>query len=156
MGSFMDSRRSPLSKAVLNTSSIRRSRAGFYQPIPLINSGHKVLVKMLTNRLSKVVTTIEHENQTDFSPGKSKTCYIQYVCQLYGTIQCPCEAMATRIVVYLKVVLLDPIKSLNSVKWDYIRMVLGRMCFRETFVKWVKLLYKGANWKRVNKTSLAI
>lgn len=41
-----------------------------YHPIPLINVYAKLLAKVLSNRLSVVITALVHLDQTGFMPGK--------------------------------------------------------------------------------------
>jgi hypothetical protein len=47
------------------------SKVGYFKPISLFNNSVKLLTKLLTNRLQRVILIVVHQNQYEFIKGRS-------------------------------------------------------------------------------------
>uniref|UniRef100_A0A803J318 Reverse transcriptase domain-containing protein n=1 Tax=Xenopus tropicalis TaxID=8364 RepID=A0A803J318_XENTR len=104
-----------------------------YRPISLLNTEIKILAKILARRLTKVITTLVHPDQSGFMPSKSTTINIR---RLYFNLQINHENGGSGLVVSL-----DTAKAFDSSEWPYLWEILTRLGFGPSFVKWIRLLY---------------
>lgn len=109
------------------------TRPGSYRPISLLPVDVKILAKVLACRLGRVVREVVHGDQAGFMPNMSTAVNLR---RLYLNLQlCPAESGARAILS------LDAAKAFDSVEWDFLWAVMGRMGFGPQFISYVKLLY---------------
>ena len=104
-----------------------------WRPISLLNIDYKIVSKVLTIRLSKVIGCILHIDQTSSIPHRS----IVDNCHLFRNILDYIDQNPTR----LAFISLDQEKAFDYVNHSYMFNVLAKYGFGPSFLKWVKLLY---------------
>ena len=83
-----------------------------WRPISLLNVDYKLLSKTLSNRLTPILSTIKHPNQTGFMKGRNIAENIRI---LYDTIYCTRKAKQHGILLAL-----DFEKAFDSLEWNFI------------------------------------
>lgn len=104
-----------------------------YRPIALLNQDLKILTKILTTKLSKVITILVDIDQTGFILQKSTDTNLR---RLFAHLQINHTKPAARVIVSL-----DMAKAFDSVDWYYMSTVLRHMGFGEVFLTWISILY---------------
>ncbi|XP_020220498.1 uncharacterized protein LOC109803368 [Cajanus cajan] len=103
---------------------------GDYRPISLIGSVYKVLTKVLANRMSRVMPTIISGSQSAFVKGR----------QILDGVLIANEVVeeARRLRRALVCFKVDFEKAYDSVNWEYLWDVMGKMGFGPTWVSWMR------------------
>lgn len=108
----------------------------FWRPISLLNIDYKILSKILCTRLSTVMSSIVHPDQSCSVPGRSihSNCHVlrnivDYVDQKH------LDALLLN---------LDHEKAFDRVSHRYLKLILEHFKFGPTFRKWISVLYSGA------------
>jgi len=104
-----------------------------WRPISLLNVDYKVISKVLTNRLSKVIGNIVHIDQTCAVPGRSildNVHLIRNIMDYVNQKDLPCAFIS-----------LDQSKAFDRVSHEYLFRALQAYGFGDSFISWVKLLY---------------
>ena len=105
-----------------------------YRPISLTNTDYKTLAHILANRLHQVLHKIISTDQT----GYIKTRYIgTYIRKILDTAEYLTKNDSSGIFLFL-----DFEKAFDTVEWPFLFKVLGKLNFRNEFIKWIKLLYQ--------------
>jgi exonuclease III len=107
-----------------------------YRPITVLNSEYKIFTKAISIRLSKIVSSIIHEDQAGFIKGRS---IFNQVKQAKMMIP-----FAEKARICGALVALDQEKAYDKVAHDYMWAVLRKFDFPEHFIKTVKALYTKA------------
>ena len=103
-----------------------------YRPISLINCDQKIL-SFLVNRLSKVIGSTIHLDQSGFIPDRYSSDNIRLLINLQYLVH-----DSTHPTIALS---LDAAKAFDCVEWDYLFETLKRFGFGENFITWIKTLY---------------
>ena len=107
-----------------------------YRPISLVGCVYKAISKILANRLRWVLPKVIDKYQTTFLSGRG----------LLDSVLVANETMDFLKKVKQKgvIVKVDYEKAYDSVDWDFLVYMLGRLGFNDKWVKWIKnmsLLY---------------
>lgn len=101
-----------------------------FKPIALCNLLNKFIIKILANRLKKVMNGLVRPNQTAFIGGRSITENILLCHEVVRGFE---RKNHTQDVV-MKI---DLRKAYDSISWDFMREVLEKMGFPNKFSNWV-------------------
>ena len=109
-----------------NPTSIKR-----YRPISLCNSSYKILTKIISNRLKKVIPHLISENQGGFIAGRKIYDNILLVQEAIHSNQSRKKSsMAIK---------LDLANGFDRVRHAFIYQVLERFGFPSNFIRWIKV-----------------
>jgi len=114
-------------------SSISSSIARFlneFRPISLVGCVHKILYKILTNRLKNLLSSVIDTNQSAFLGGRGMLDSILVANEIVDFLK-----KEKRSGVLAKV---DFEKAYDSVKWNFLYYMLGRLGFNSKWIKWIK------------------
>ena len=106
-----------------------------WRPISLLNVDYKILSKALAERLKTVLPEIIHVDQRGCVPGR----YIGENIRLIDDLLFEIENQDDDNPVIL---MLDQEKAFDRVEWDWLFETLEGYNFGETFITWLKTLYK--------------
>ena len=104
-----------------------------YRPISLLNIDYKIISKILTSRLSRVLPKIINTDQTCAVKGRSifdNLHLIRNVIDYIDQKNLP-----------VSFICLDQEKAFDRVSWEYMYSTLAAFGFDENFINWIKLLY---------------
>ena len=113
-----------------------------WRPISLLNVDYKLLSKTLANRLTPILSTIIHPNQTGFMKGRNIGENIRI---LYDSIDFTKKNNKQGIILAL-----DFEKAFDSLEWNFIIEVLKKFDFSKRFIKWIQLLYNDISSCTIN------
>ena len=104
-----------------------------WRPISLLNTDYKILAKVLSTRLQKVLPSIIHGDQTGFLKDR----YVgENIRLLLDSIDF-CKKYSLNGIVFS----IDFEKAFDSVEWNFLDMCLSKFGFGSTFKSFVKLMY---------------
>ena len=110
-----------------------------WRPISLLNVDYKIISKVITLRLSHVMASIVHPDQTCSVLGRSIASNVTMLCDVLDYINRTNESGI--------LVSLDQEKAFDRVNHSFLFKLLSHLGFGSCFIKWVSTLYKGANVK---------
>ncbi|WMV33006.1 hypothetical protein MTR67_026391 [Solanum verrucosum] len=101
-----------------------------FRPISLIGSNYKIISKILTERLKKVMPKLVDEQQMAFIKGR----------QIMYAILVANECVDMRYISKVPRILckLDIEKAYDHLNWEHMWRTLRRMGFRNTWIKWMR------------------
>lgn len=104
-----------------------------YRPVSVLNQDYRLFTAILARRLEKSLPEIINQDQTGFIKQR----------QTQDNIRRTLHVMQNIIKRRLEAVILglDAEKAFDSVRWDFLYMVMERFGFHETFVKTIQSLY---------------
>ena len=108
-----------------------------WRPITLLTVDYKILAKTFARRLTRVLPSIVHEDQTCGVPGRS----IHDNCRLLQDVVDYCESRQ----IPAALVSLDQLKAFDRVSWQFLDLVLARMNFGTHFRHCIASLYRDAS-----------
>ena len=103
------------------------------RPISLLGYDEKVLSKLLSLRLNKVITLLGHPDQVGFIPKRSYADNIRRLINIMWATRnndSPAAAIS-----------LDAEKAFDRVEWLYLFLALESFGFSNKFITWIRLLY---------------
>ena len=108
-----------------------------WRPISLLNTDYKIIARILSNRLQKVLPSIINEDQTGYIKNR-------YIGENIRTILDILEHTSTKhnpgVIVFL-----DFEKAFDTVSWNFLHKTLDYFRFGESFKTWIKILYHDIN-----------
>ena len=104
-----------------------------WRPISLLNTDYKMLSKVLTNRLNKVIEHIVHPDQTCSIPGRTIQNNVHLIRNIVEYTNNKNMSAA--------IISLDQSKAFDRVSHEYLFNVLTNFGFKKQFISLVKLLY---------------
>ncbi len=107
-----------------------------YRPISMLNTDFKILAKMLANRLKKVLPGLITTNQAYSIMGREIT---DTVSNIRDKISYMIENKKEGYIISL-----DLEKAFDRVEHDYLFELLEHFGFGNNFIRWIRVLYKGA------------
>ena len=113
-----------------------------WRPISLLNIDYKILARVLSQRLQKVLHQIVSFDQTGYIRGRSASDNIRLVQDVidYCTIL---EKQGL-------ILFLDFKQAFDCVRHDFLFETLKRFNFKESFIRWVKVLYTDVGGNVIN------
>ena len=106
-----------------------------YRPISLINVDVKILTKVLTNRLKKILPTIIHRSQTAVD-GRHIDNTVHMIRDL---IQIANDNNTDACFIFL-----DQEKAFDRVDRDFLFKIMSKFGIGETYINWIRLVYANA------------
>lgn len=105
-----------------------------YRPLSLINTDLKIITKALATRIETVMHTIIHLDQTGFIKNRHASDNTR---QLFNLINISQKQQQKSIIVSL-----DAEKAFDKVNWIFLFTTLRKFGFGESFIHWIRTLYK--------------
>ena len=103
-----------------------------WRPLSMLNTDYKILTKMLSNRLAKVLPIIIHEDHT---------------CSVKGRVIQENLSIIRDIIYYanktkdnIALVSLDQMKAFDKVDWNFLERILKKFNFGPDFIRWVRII----------------
>jgi mannosylglycoprotein endo-beta-mannosidase len=113
------------------------ARLNNWRPITLFGSIYKILAKVLARRLQAVLPNIIRPNQTGFMEGRS---ILDNVFIAQEALSWAEESNQDLVLLHL-----DFEKAFDRIEWGFLFGALEKFGFGDTWIRWVKALYKGAS-----------
>lgn len=105
-----------------------------YRPISLIQTDCKILSKILSSRLDKVISSLVHHDQVGFIRKRNSSDNIRRFLNIIWAVRDSNSPTAA--------ISLDAEKAFDRVEWKYLHRVLNTYGFGQGFMKWIRILYK--------------
>ena len=116
-----------------------------YRPITLLNVDQKLLSSILADRLAKIVSNIIDPDQTGFVPDRYLSENVRRTLNIIDYSQ--------KMNIQTLILTLDAEKTFDRVSWTFIFEICAKFGFHDTFIKWLKAMYKISKAQvRVNGT----
>ncbi|KAL1220554.1 putative mitochondrial protein [Cardamine amara subsp. amara] len=103
-----------------------------YRPIGLCSVMYKIIAKMLTKRLKPILTNLISESQSAFVPEKAIADNVLITDEVLHFLKSSLAKKHCSMAVktYMS-------KAYDMLEWEFIRLVLKKFGFHETWIKWV-------------------
>lgn len=109
---------------------------GNWRPITLLTTDYKILAKVLTERLKRVIGSVVQADQTCGVPGRSISLNLALIRDIIS--------WAEQRQLPLAILSLDQEKAFDRVSHTFLDAILRHMRFGPVYRAWVKLLYRNA------------
>ncbi|MGL6064844.1 MAG: RNA-directed DNA polymerase, partial [Fusobacteriaceae bacterium] len=107
-----------------------------YRPITMLNTDFKMLSKILANRLKKILPNIIETNQAYAIKGRDIT---DTVSSIRDVVSYMLEERKSGYIINV-----DLEKAFDRVEHEFLFAILEKFEFGKNFIKWLKIIYKGA------------
>lgn len=118
---------------LLPKKSKPKTRVSNLRPINLLNVIFKLITKMISNRMSKIIANLINEDQTGFIKGRFIGENIRLVIDVIQQAKLRNQTGL--------LVLCDMQKAYDSLNWKYMKKVIRRYGFGPNLCKWIDILY---------------
>ena len=113
-----------------------------WRPISLLNTDYKILARVLSQRLQRVIQKIISFDQTGYIKGRSASDNLRLVQDVIDY----CNNLEEQGLILF----LDFKQAFDCVNHEFLFETLKRFNFKESFIQWVKVLYINAEGKVIN------
>ncbi len=103
-----------------------------YRPISLLNTDAKIIAKILASRLERCLPSVIGTDQNGFIKGSQTTHNIRWVLNILHVKKETIDAC---------ILSLDAEKAFDRVEWPYMKDIMARFGFGDSFLRWVNILY---------------
>ena len=113
-----------------------------WRPISLLNIDYKIVAKVMCKRLQNVIGKLIYKDQTGYLKSRSTTENIRLVEDVIDFclhLNLPCI-----------LIFLDFKKAFDNVNHDFLFQLLKKFQFKDSFIRWIKVLYNNASGKVIN------
>ena len=107
-----------------------------WRPISLLNTDYKILAHILANRLKGVISHLINSDQSGYIKGRTIATNIRLIQDVIDKLNNDETEIAA--------IFIDNKKAFVSVSHTYLNMVLKKLNFGTSFIKWVNAIYNGA------------
>ena len=107
-----------------------------WRPISLLNTDYKILAHALANRLKTVIPKLVHTDQSGYIKGRTISTNIRLIQDVIDFFE---ENETEGAIVFL-----DFKKAFDTVSHDFLRNILTKFNFGESFKRWVNVMYENA------------
>ncbi|XP_026417145.1 uncharacterized protein LOC113312622 [Papaver somniferum] len=112
-------------------------RAEYFRPIGLANFNFKIITRIITDRISKVIGRLISEQQGAFIKGRNIHEKIVLASELVNELNCKRRGGNVR----LKI---DITQAYDSLSWDFLFEVLRRFGFSDLGIQWLNKIFESA------------
>ena len=103
-----------------------------FRPIALCNVLYKLVSKVLANKLKKLLPQIISESQSAFQPDKTISDNILVVFETLHHMKMKKVGKVGHVALKL-----DMSKAYDSLEWDFLKKIMGKMGFHPTWIGWI-------------------
>ena len=118
-----------------------------YRPISLLNTDYKIIAKILSNRLTKYLPKLIHNDQTGFIKNRQSVDNVTRLLSLIHLAQKRQEASLA--------ITLDAEKAFDRLEWDFLFKVLEKYGLGLSFINWIKTLNTAPRAKVVTNNQIS-
>ena len=105
-----------------------------WRPLSLLNTDYKILTKLLSIRLQKVIPNLVSEDQVGYIKGRQLGENCRKIIDIFENTENKVDPGFA--------LFLDFEKAFDTVSWDFLFDTLKAFNFGNEFIKWIKIIYK--------------
>lgn len=114
-----------------------------WRPISLLNTDYKIASKAIAQRLTKYLHKIIHPNQAGYVKGRNISENIRTLLDILDYLK---QTDKPGILINI-----DFKKAFDSIEWTFLREVLKKFNFGNSFIHWIEVFYKNISSCMINK-----
>ena len=118
-----------------------------YRPISLLNTDYKIIAKTLSNRFTKYLPKLIHNDQTGFIKNRQS---LDNVTRLLSLIHLAQKRQERSLAITL-----DAEKAFDRLEWDFLFKVLEKYGLGSSFISWIKILNTAPRAKVVTNNQIS-
>ncbi|KAK6115594.1 hypothetical protein DH2020_007863 [Rehmannia glutinosa] len=105
-----------------------------WRPISLSNVVYKILVKVLANKLQKVILHLISSTQSEFVPGRSIIDNVQIAFEILHSMKRKLKGKIGDVALKINIS-----KAYDSMNWSFLQAIMLKMGFDSTWVRWIMM-----------------